>query len=240
MAIIEAPALPQNLVNVSQLGGQWRNWDSNFPFAQFVSSSQQPIDIVTVGDSSYPLIYTHVARFEPPVFGSSGRFLVSGLESEFIGRGNTLAEAKRDWELALDTAIQSLLGTEDFERSPSQQTTWNLLSRHFDLNAIRYSQPMHLRTYGRVLRRRDGVFQIRWIDGSTDKLWREAVPAEVAGYCEGQPFEAVVARDSRTWELKSIVAAFRTSELPTISDEDVETYFGRDKVRELPTLGWDD
>ncbi len=240
MPLVATPDLQPNVVYASSLEG-YGGWDldSFLRYAQFPTLSRRVIDSFTVGETHYRLLRPAPTRFEPPVHGADGRFLVQGLESEFIGRGRTMVDARKDWELAVDAAIQRLLATEDFERTPKQVSLWNMLSAHFDLNEIRYSQPMKIRSYGRLVRRRAHSYRVRWIDGSTNLLDRAAVPPEFVTFCDGQTFEAVLQRNSRTWALESILAVFKTSDLPAVNEKDASEFFGSASRRDLRELSWD-
>ncbi|MEZ6088159.1 MAG: hypothetical protein R3C05_09085 [Pirellulaceae bacterium] len=55
----------------------------------------------------------------------------------------------------------------------------------------------------------------------------------------GQPFEAVVLRDPRTWKILRIESAFRAEVLPEVSEDEYVELFSATKDTSVRTLGWD-
>lgn len=191
-----------------------------------------------VGGILYRLPRPLLATFEPPVAHKLGRFIVNGLETYFVGRGKTVEEAREDWEGQIDFSIQQLLAVQDFERTEEQQKQWHLLCRYFDMNEIRYSNPLKIRAYGRLLSTHSREFRIRFIDGEKVTLSRTEIADEMVRFLPGQPFEAVVLRDPRTWKLIRIESAFPTSLLPQVTEEEANEILAHCPA--ISELEWDE
>lgn len=233
---------PPPIVNVREDSG-WCDWQRDTFWSQdlfYCDPTRHMLKSFRVGEMLYEGLRPIHATFEPPVSGRQGRFIVAGLEEYFVGRGNTFDDAYEDWTLIIDFSIQQLLATQDFERTAEQNHQWHLLSQYFDLNEIRYSRPLRIRAYGRLLSNRGHQYRVRWIDGTKSKFTRDRVPEEVVGFRVGQPFEAVVLRDARTWQLLRVESAFATSSLPHVTEADANEFL-RDvpSSNELPELPWD-
>lgn len=240
MPFAALPATPPSAFVREESGWSWQrdilwSWD-----LLYCDPTQQLVDSFRVGETFYRMLCPLPGVFEPPIMGKSGRFIVSGLEPHFIGKGGSLDEAQEDWKLSIDLAVQQLLATQDFERSGQERSQWGLLSRYFDLNEIRYSRPLKIRDYGRLVSNHSRRFRVRWIDGSTDKFTRAQIPDVLVGFRVGQPFEAVVRRNPRTWVRIAVDAVFATSELPLVSEQEAKELLGDvSSAKSLPKLSWD-
>lgn len=192
-----------------------------------------------IGDIRYRSLQPLKANYNPPAFDRSGRVTVQGLSPEIIGRGSSLKEAKRDWQLNLDAEVQRLFGTQEFELTTEDKTLLRKLNQFFDLNELRYSTPIAVRSYGRLLGVRGHKYRVRWVDGTKSTLSRKQIPASMVPFQAGQPFEAVVSRDPRTWNILRIESAFRANGLPAVSEEEAVELFSATKDTSVRTLGWD-
>ncbi len=158
---------------------------------------------------------------------------------DFIGRGKTLKLARQDWESQVDYAIQHLLSLQDFERTPTWQTVWKVLGKCFDLNEIRYSIPLKVRSIGTLEGIRGHRYKIRWLDGRKSKLNRKEIPCEMVSLRPGQVFEAVLVRDARSWRILKILSAFATGPIASLSKEDATNLLRANRQELKQELSWD-
>lgn len=180
------------------------------------------------------------ASYEPPISGRDGRFIVEGLHPEIVGRGRSLQQAQRDWELNLDAHVQRLLAKQDFEQSAEDRKLIGKLHQYFDFNELKYANPIRTRAYGRLVGLRGHKYRVRWVDGTKSTLSRHQIPGNMVAYRVGQPFEAVVQRNARTWQLIKVESAFAARPLPKVSKDEADELFSA-KASHTParTLGWD-
>ncbi|MEM9411308.1 MAG: hypothetical protein AAGA30_09360 [Planctomycetota bacterium] len=232
-------ALPPNLPPAQEIvreREQWvehRNWNSDL---LYFDSTRQLIGKFRVGDVVYALKRPLEAIFEPAFVNAEGRFFVSELASLVIGRGNDLNSAKKDWELQIDAHIQKLLSKQDFERTDEDDKAWEQLNRFFNLPELKYSTPFDVRIYGKLVKVRGHQRFIKWIDGTKSKFDRNRIPADMVSFEIGQPFEAVVKRDPRTWKILKIASAFPASDLPEVTDEELEQNVP--SIKERDSVSW--
>ena len=240
MPFTPPPALPPAPHVREEFDWTWRRGILWNPDLFYCDPTRHEVDSFRVGNIFYRMLRPLYATFEPAMFGKPGRLIIHGLESQYLGKGSTFEEARENWELQIDSAIQELLATQDFERTLEQKRHWHLLCEYFDLNEIRYSRPLKIRAYGRLLRKHSNVYQVRWIDGSKHTFTRDQVADEMAAFRINQSFEAVLLRDPRTWQLLRIESAFPTSGLPAISAEEADELLSSGTpTAELPELEWD-
>jgi|GEM_PF-2496980 len=195
---------------------------------------------VRVGDCNYKAVRPMVGLYEPPMFDRPGRFFVSELAPEIMGRGKTLDLARKNWKLSLDAAIQGLLSKVDFELDVDDRKLLEKLQIFFDWNQVRYSEPLKTMTYGTLEKRRGEKLGVRWIDGSFTTLRRHQIPANMVGFKVGQPFDAVLLRDPRSNVILKIESVFPAKELPILTTLQADEIFGVRKDRcEFKELDWD-
>lgn len=200
--------------------------------------TQQFIGDFAVGEILYRPTSRLVGIFEPPTPNTTGRFSV-GVLPKLAGRGKTIDEARANWDLNTDAMIQRLLGTQDFEMTDDDKENMQQLSQCFDLSEIRYSMPLQVRNYGKLVSAFPRPWKVRWIDGTTSEVSRHQVPAELVRFSVGQEFEAVIEQDSRTGKLVKIISVFRTAR-KRISESDVASLLSRaTSSKDLPDLDWD-
>jgi len=204
----------------------------------YCDATRQFIGNFAVGEILYRPTERLVGIFEPPTPSMLGRFSVTGLPM-LAGRGKTIDEARTNWELNTDAMIQRLLGVQDFEFTDDDRKNMHYLSQYFDLPEVRYSAPLHVRNYGKLVSVFPRPWKIRWIDGTTCAVSRHQIPAELVRYAVGQEFEAVVEQDSRTGQLVKIHSVFRTQS-KHVTDSDVNSLLSKaTSSAELPDLEWD-
>jgi len=199
-------------------------WDNKLLYCD---TTRQLVRNFNVGEVVYRLRQPLEAIYEPPVSNRPGRFVVTQLADTVIGSGGDLESAKKDWELKVDEAIQSLLVQQDFERSVEDQKHWELMNRHFNLSEMRYSTPADVRVYGRLEKVRAHVRQVRWLDGSISRFRRDQIPAQMVAFKLGQSFEAVVKRDNRSWDAIEVSSVFPVPSLPSVSDDRAQEILDR-------------
>ncbi len=201
-------------------------------------ATRQFVGAFQVGDVLYKPRKRLTANFTPPFPGVDGRFAVADLPG-LTGFGKTMDSARKNWELRADAMIQQLLGVQDFERTEEDVVNWKNLSECFDLAEIRYSTPLQVRNYGRLVSEFPRPWKVRWIDGTTSKLQRDQIPAELVRFPLGQEFEAVIEQDSRTGDLKKIVSVFRSNRVRVSTEEARELLANTGSPNGLPEASWD-
>lgn len=205
----------------------------------YCDPTRQLIDSFKIADVTYKVRRPLMAYYEPPVGPRAGRFFAVGLEKWLLGKGMTLEESKRDWQLKVDHEVQRLHALQDFEQTDRDNQMLRSLGRYFDLNEIRYSRPIISRLMGSLESTYPRPYKVAWVDGSTSQLNREQIPAEMSAFREGRPFEAIIERDARTWKLLRIVSAFPCSALPHLADDEAEELLSSVSNEKLPRMGWD-
>lgn len=198
-------------------------WDTDL---LYYDTTRQLIGNFKVGDVIYQMRQSLQATYEPPIANTGGRFLVTQLAKVVIGRGPDLESAKYDWELKVDEKIQTLLAKQDFERTNEDIEEWEMLNRHFNLAELKYSTPADVRVYGCLEKIRGHIRQVRWLDGTISKFRRHQIPARMVTFKPGQPFEAILKRDSRNWKVLSISAVFPSHSLHEVSEAEAEAILG--------------
>ncbi len=239
MAFVLPPPLPPPVFAREESEWEWQRggmlWSRDLFYCD---PTRHELASFKVGGVFYCLLHPVRAIYEPPIAGKSGRLIAHGLEKHFVGKGPTLEEAREDWQLQIDFAIQQLLATQDFERTVEEQGQWRVLCQYFDLNEIRYSRPLRIRAYGRLLSNHSRKFRVRWIDGEKHVFTREQIADEMVAFRPGQPFEAVVLREPRTWRLLRIESAFPARNLPEVSDQEARELLAGKSVQHAE-LEWD-
>ena len=175
---------------------------------------------IEVGDVAYPIRRTLLGRY----YRSLEQFLVDGWSPAVIGRGESQSVAIRDFELKVHSLVQGLLAMRPFELSENDKQAISQVERYIDLTVFRNTHPIRTRQFGVVSKVRPYPSEIKWENGSLDSITLDRVAnAEFVNFKAGQPLEAIVERDPRTFSLLRIVhVAKRASTRQWTEQEELE------------------
>jgi hypothetical protein len=163
---------------------------------------------IDVGDVTYPIRRTLQGRY----YRSLEQFLVDGWSPAVIGHGESESIAIKDFELRVHSLVQELLAKRPFEFSEDDKQALAQVERYIDLTVFRNTHPVRTRQFGIVSKVRPFPTEIKWENGSIDAISLESVAnAEFVNFKAGQPLEAIVERDPRTFRLMRIVHVVKRS-----------------------------
>jgi hypothetical protein len=194
-----------------------------------------------VGDTAYVLRSELIGTFYPGQFPLIGQFVVPEFFPNFVGRGRNSKDAFLDWRDQLHRQFQYLYGTRPFEMAGSEKATWELLESQIDVNAYRATTPLTIRQIGRVAARARPLPElIEWEDGHKEAVRLDQMPGQFAAYKPGQPFEAIVIRDSVDFRLLKVTHIQRLRSLPRMSDGEFnDLVHSIPTTRSLPDTDWE-
>lgn len=203
---------------------------------QSANATSAELDRVQVGNACYRLV-------EPLelIFGwIEGIWACYSDRFDYVGRGSTPAEARRDWEGRFHARFQALYSKRPFEMTSAENRRWGELLSVVDVAAYREETPLSIRQIGQV---RYGHMsyptRIDWLDGGRDNVDLDAAPPEFASCRSGQWIDAVVVRDASTNKLKRITHLDKIATVHTMSDSDAECHLEETPKADLPTTEWD-
>ena len=163
---------------------------------------------IVVGDVVYPIRRTLLGRY----YRSLEQFLVDGWSPAVIGRGESESIAIKDFELSIHSLVQELLAKRPFEFSENDRQALAQVERYIDLTVFRNTHPIRTRQFGIVSKVRPYPTEIKWENGALDSVSLDRVAnAEFVTFKAGQPLEAIVERDPRTFRLMRIVHVAKRS-----------------------------
>ncbi len=124
---------------------------------------------------------------------------------QFIGKGDSIAAARRDFLNQIHSAFQSLVRLRPFQMNETQRVDWQMLESLIDVDRYWDSVPVALLETGVVSSDTADGWEIVWLDGER----RELIPSErtlpeFAAFKQGQWFEAIVERQPRTYTLQKL------------------------------------
>ncbi len=190
-------------------------WGQNIFASDAIHSSLSELRIAGV---SYPLQKPVQSRYIPV----AGEFLVEGFSPQFIGRGATYNEAKRDWLISVHSACQDLMTKRPFEMSANDLQKWKVISSRIDVPTYRNQTPIQTHQFGRVRWDvRPYPSKIHWESGEIESISLDQVNCpDFVTYKPNQPVEAVVERDPLSFRLIRIVSIERRPEPSRLSKKD--------------------
>lgn len=200
------------------------------------ATSTNTLRVVKVGSAVY--------RFEEPLQLAhgwvAGTWVCCTTGFPYVGRGETPALARREWERQFHAGFQALYGKRPFEMTTEESRRWGELVSVVDVDSYRKETPLSMRQLGEV---RYGHAQyptmVRWLDGRRDRIELEAVPAELASCRPGQWIDAVVLRDPVTNRLQRITHMDKIATVHPMTNEQAAKHLDAVEPADLPKTGWD-
>lgn len=163
---------------------------------------------LTIGDTHY--------QFRSPVTGTylalqsqSVNYYVNATGTMFIGCGETPDKAKKEWDSIVHAAFQDLYGLRLFQMTQEQREKWRVLADLIDVETYIRTAPVVKREIGKISETRPYPSKVEWMNHTFERVSLDLMPSEFAGYKAGQWFEAVVARDSMTYQLVRVLQVTR-------------------------------
>jgi hypothetical protein len=162
--------------------------------SNWVASSSSALDgpprsELSVGQARYP--------FRSPLreHYSTNTYWVEGFWPLMVGRGDSIEEAKEDFECQVHSRFQELASKPDFDRTEQEDRVWSVLSMLIDLS--RYDQQRFVTSteMGQVERESPPRARIvRWASGRREAIDLSRAHPKFAAIALGRWFEAVVRR----------------------------------------------
>ena len=123
----------------------------------------------------------------------------------FVGKGDSIAGAQRDFLNQVHSEFQSLVQMRPFQMDAMQENDWKIFEDLIDINQYWDSVPVTLLEIGVVFAVTADGREIVWLDGERKELVTiERTPPEFAAFREGQWFEALVERQPKTYQLRKL------------------------------------
>jgi hypothetical protein len=190
----------------------------------FLPGSIIPLTSIRVGETCYRLRETLQGEFLPVGDGTC-EFWVERLSPQFVGRGARADEAYRDWRDRVHESFQDLYGKRPFEMTAEEVECWDILVSMLDVVAYRNEAPLLVRQVGRIVQARPLPRRVTWVDGRSETINLDDMPAEFASYKPGQPFEADVERDPMTFKIRRVRFVRRISEISPLKKAELERFW---------------
>ncbi len=214
--------LPQRRVQVFDLvDDQARiTWD-----AMADTVRPEAIDTIRIGDTEYRLRRPSSANATPNE-DRTWEFHVETFEPQFVGRGNSIAEAKSDFYLLIHSTFQSLVRLRPFRMTEEQISKWNILETAIDVEEYWRTVPVTLRELGIVSSSQRGSRQVLWLDGKlTEEINVDQVPAEFFSFAENQWFEAIVEREPGSHKLRRLIYVQQVDPVRQLTEDERRKWF---------------
>ena len=158
-------------------------------------------------------------------------FSVLPLSPRFVGVGDSINDARRNFMNSIHFAFQSLVRLRPFQMSPGQQTDWELLQRVIDVDAYWASVPLVLFENGVVSKASTDGWEVAWLDGDRQELISvDQAPTDFVALEAGNWFEALVERDAITHEIQQIRHVRGTQPPATMTPDEIRIW-----LQSLPT-----
>lgn len=231
MEIDATPAMRAGSCSVS-----FESWDADTANRDCVTERQ--LSTLTVGDARYKLRHNRMGYFLPGANRTS-EFIVPAIE--YVGEGMTVDEAFDDWVEQVHIDFQSLFAMRPFEMDKGQIAKWACLSEFIDVPAYRAATPMKIRRTGVVQDARPSHHEVKWEDGTTERVSINQMPGEFASYKPGQPFEAIVVYDHSSKRMARVEFIARRRGVKQTTPVRLEELWSKMKSsNECATTTWDE
>jgi hypothetical protein len=215
------------------------DYAEEIPFRNYFESDamRSMLNEIRVAGVIYPLRQSCATDFIPVI----GDFLVEGFSPTFVGHGTTPAEARENWALLVHATFQELQYKRPFEMTQEDIKRWSVLSSKIDITVFRNNVPIHVREFGKIVSRRLSYpNKLQWENGIKEDITLDQVDSpDFVTYKEGQPIEAVVARDPLTFKLIRIIDVRRRSSVSRLKvNEEAQLLNDIGSAENLPADGW--
>ncbi len=170
---------------------------------EFEQADRKVVDL-PVGPVTYQLRRPLKAHISPSA-DHGWEFSFDQFEPRFIGKGDSIAAAHRDFLNQIHSAFQSMVRMRPFQMDNTQSADWQMLESLIDVNRYWDSVPVALLETGVVSGITADGWEIVWLDGERRELIPiERTHPEFAAFKEGQWFEALVERQPKTYQLQKL------------------------------------
>lgn len=178
------------------------------------------VEELSVGPVCYQLRSPVRATVEP-CDGHMWAYSVEQFSPRFVGKGVSIAAAKRDFLNSVHSVFQSLVRMRSFQMNDTQLSDWKLLEDLIDVNKYWDAIPVTLFEIGVISSVKADVIEIAWLDGERKELVTiDRTPPEFAAFCEGQWFEALVERQPKTYHLRKVAYVRTINPVRGMTDDD--------------------
>lgn len=170
----------------------------------------------------------------------SYHFQLEGLGA-IDGHGETPRQAIDNFMESFHTKFQYLVVQRPFEMNDDDKCAWSQFREIVDVEAYRQALPVISREYGEVWSDQPGRWAVRWEStGKRVSVDLRQFPAEFASYKSGQPFVAIVERDSQTMNIRKVFKVMREPSLERYTSSDSEKFAqSLDTNKDLPAVTLD-
>lgn len=183
------------------------------------------IETIHIGAAEYRLRRPSFAN-ATPTEDRTWEFHVEAFEPQFVGRGNSIAEAKSDFYLLIHSTFQSLVRVRPFRMTEEQISKWNILETAIDVEEYWGTVPVTLRELGIVSLSQRGSRQVLWLDGKlTEEINVDQVPAEFFSFAENQWFEAIVEREPVSHKLRRLIYVQQVDPVRQLTEDERRKWF---------------
>jgi hypothetical protein len=178
----------------------------------------------------YPFTGNVYGYYKPNAENSELRVCVAEIFMPIEGRGQTLEEAKLDWDRQFHQTFQEIYTKQNWERTKDEQKLWEMFESAVDIPAHRKLTPLKFGQTGKIIRRiSSDQCEIEWIGDRRDIVSYDDCPSELLQYEIEKYFRADVLREYGTDKLIKICSI-------SVSDYRQYTHEELDKIIEsLPT-----
>lgn len=185
----------------------------------------EAIETIHIGAAEYRLRRPSFAN-ATPTEDRTWEFHVEAFEPQFVGRGNSIAEAKSDFYLLIHSTFQSLVRVRPFRMTEEQISKWNVLETAIDVEEYWRTVPVTLRELGIVSSSQRGSRQVLWLDGKlTEEINVDQVPAEFFSFAENQWFEAIVEREPGSHKLRRLIYVQQVDPVRQLTEDERRKWF---------------
>jgi hypothetical protein len=158
-------------------------------------------------------------------------FAIEQFAPRFVGVGDSISSAKRDFLNRIHSVFQSLVRLRPFRMTEQQRSDWELLVKLIDVEKYWDSVPLTLLEVGFVSEWNADRWVVVWLDGRrTETVTVEQTPPEFAAFQPGQWFEALVEREPRSYALRKLCFVRTTEPLREMSESELRQW-----LDELPS-----
>ena len=167
---------------------------------------------------------------------------IDGLSPEFVGRGESAAEALADFSFQFHKRVQALIYKRDFEFTEEEKQTWKKINDVVDITVFKNRTPLVVQQCGVVSH---GMVsypcKIKWDNGYTEQIDLRLVnSSDFVNYGPGQSVRAIVRRHPLTREIIDIPFIEKIRSLPSAKEMEESGFV--DEVlggAQFPSVDWE-
>ena len=209
---------------------RWFSVSQVFESTDMPAEEIEQIDQVVFGANAYPMRATVSARANAHS-SHAWTYSVDDFSPRFVGKGETFALARRDWQEQVHRRFQQLVRKRPFRMSEDEKADWAVLSELIDVEHYRKTTPIKQQETGRISTLQSGVCEITWLGSdAVETVNLENASPEFAAFAVGQWFEALVERNREDYSLSKVIHAQAIEPIKEMTDNE-----WKDWLSSLPT-----